>query len=110
MFAVTDVMAMGALARLRAGGLQVPADIALAGFDDIGTLRDVYPPLTTVRLPLKRMGEMAAGLVLADPPDAGPASVAGPAAGAGSQPRVIPVPGEVILRESTLPYPGRDHV
>jgi LacI family transcriptional regulator len=34
-FAVTDVMAMGALARLRAGGLAVPADIALAGFDDI---------------------------------------------------------------------------
>ncbi len=67
-FAVTDVMAMGALARLRAGGLAVPADIALAGFDDIGTLRDVYPPLTTVRLPLKRMGEMAAGLILAEPP------------------------------------------
>jgi LacI family transcriptional regulator len=94
-FAVTDVMAMGALARLRAGGLAVPADIALAGFDDIGTLRDVYPPLTTVRLPLKRMGEMAAGLVLADPPDAAPQP----------QPRVIPVPGEVILRESTLPRP-----
>ena len=90
-FAVNDVMAMGALARLRAGGLQVPADIALAGFDDIGTLRDVYPPLTTVRLPLKRMGEMAASLVLAEA-DA-------------SQPRVIPVPGEVILRESTVPRP-----
>ncbi len=70
-FAVTDVMAMGALARLRAGGLQVPADIALAGFDDILTLRDVYPPLTTVRLPLKRMGEMAAGLVLAEAADTG---------------------------------------
>ena len=69
-FAVTDVMAMGALARLRAGGLQVPADIALAGFDDILTLRDVYPPLTTVRLPLKRMGEMAASLVLAEAPAA----------------------------------------
>ena len=67
----------------------MPADIALAGFDDILTLRDVYPPLTTVRLPLKRMGEMAAGLVLAE--------------AAGPQPRVIPVPGEVILRESTLP-------
>jgi LacI family transcriptional regulator len=92
-FAVTDVMAMGALARLRAGGLQVPADIALAGFDDILTLRDVYPPLTTVRLPLKRMGEMAAGLVLAE------------AADESQQPRVIPVPGEVILRESTLPRP-----
>jgi LacI family transcriptional regulator len=98
-FAVTDVMAMGALARLRAGGLQVPADIALAGFDDIHTLRDVYPPLTTVRLPLKRMGEMAAGLVLAEAADGGPD------AGPGPPPRVIPVPGEVILRESTLPRP-----
>jgi LacI family transcriptional regulator len=95
-FAVTDVMAMGALARLRAGGLAVPADIALAGFDDIGTLRDVYPPLTTVRLPLKRMGEMAANLVLSDASDAAPAQDA---------PRVIPVPGEVILRDSTLPRP-----
>jgi LacI family transcriptional regulator len=93
-FAVTDVMAMGALARLRAGGLQVPADIALAGFDDIITLRDVYPPLTTVRLPLTRMGQMAAGLVLSEAGDGLPAA-----------PRVIPVPGEVILRESTLPHP-----
>jgi len=93
-FAVTDVMAMGALARLRAGGLQVPDDIALAGFDDIGTLRDVYPPLTTVRLPLKRMGEMAANLVLSEAGDAPQ-----------DQPRVIPVPGEVILRDSTLPRP-----
>jgi LacI family transcriptional regulator len=112
-FAVTDVMAMGALARLRAGGLAVPADIALAGFDDIGTLRDVYPPLTTVRLPLKRMGEMAAGLVLAessDPgpdPGPGPGPGTGPAAGSEPQPRVVPVPGEVILRESTLPHPRR---
>ena len=78
-------MAMGALARLRAGGLAVPADIALAGFDDIGTLRDVYPPLTTVRLPLKRMGEMAAGLVLAEPP--------GPAPGAPAAGRPRPRPG-----------------
>jgi LacI family transcriptional regulator len=101
-FAVTDVMAMGALARLRAGGLAVPADIALAGFDDIGTLRDVYPPLTTVRLPLKRMGEMAAGLVLAEPPGTPPET---PGTAPGPQPRVVPVPGEVILRESTLPHP-----
>jgi LacI family transcriptional regulator len=97
-FAVTDVMAMGALARLRAGGLQVPDDIALAGFDDISTLRDVHPPLTTVRLPLKQMGEMAASLVLSQPSDADPAQDA---------PRVIPVPGEVILRDSTVPRPPR---
>jgi len=95
-FAVTDVMALGALARLRAGGLQVPADVALAGFDDIATLQDVYPPLTTVRLPLKRMGELAAGLVLSQTGNA-----------AEETPRVIPVPGEVILRDSTTPYPPR---
>ncbi len=92
-FAVTDVMAVGALARLRAGGIEVPGGIAVAGFDDILTLRDVYPPLTTVRLPLKRMGQMAADLALSDPvPD---------------RPRVLPVPGEVILRDSTLPHPPR---
>jgi LacI family transcriptional regulator len=88
-FAVNDVMAVGALARLRSAGVSVPADIAVAGFDDILTLRDVYPPLTTVRLPLKRMGEMAANLVLSEEPP--------------PRPRIIPVPGEVILRESTLP-------
>ena len=91
-FAVNDVMAVGALARLRAEGIPVPADIAVAGFDDIPTLRDVYPPLTTVRLPLKRMGEMAASLVLNE------ARLA--------RPRLIPVSGEVILRDSTRPRRG----
>jgi hypothetical protein len=38
---------------------------------------------------------MAAGLVLAEPPGMP----------TGPQPRVVPVPGEVILRESTLPHP-----
>jgi LacI family transcriptional regulator, galactose operon repressor len=91
-FAVNDVMAVGALARLRAEGISIPADIAVAGFDDIPTLRDVYPPLTTVRLPLKRMGEMAASLVLGETRLA--------------RPRIIPVSGEVILRESTRPRRG----
>jgi LacI family transcriptional regulator len=90
-FAVSDIMAVGALARLRAAGLSVPGDIALAGFDDIPTLRDVSPPLTTVRLPLRRLGEIAARLVLGGE--------------APQQPRVVPVPGEVVLRMSTLPHP-----
>jgi LacI family transcriptional regulator len=109
-FAVTDVMALGALARLRAGGLAVPADIALAGFDDIGTLRDVYPSLTTVRLPLKRMGEMAANLVLSEGgpqagSEGGPQTASEAAQHARHRPRVIPVLGEVILRDSTAPHP-----
>jgi LacI family transcriptional regulator len=90
-FAVNDVMAVGALARARAAGLSVPGDIGLAGFDDITTLRDVYPPLTTVRLPLARMGETAARLVLTE--------------ANADHATVIPVPGEVILRDSTLRLP-----
>ena len=90
-FAVSDIMAVGALARLRAAGIDVPGDIALAGFDDISTLRDVYPPLTTVRLPLKRLGEIAARLVLSDD--------------APRRPRGVPGPGEVVLRDSTRPRP-----
>lgn len=84
-FAVNDVMAVGALARARVEGLAVPVDIALAGFDDIPTLRDVHPPLTTVRLPLAAMGRTAANLVLDDAPTV----------------RVVPIAGEVVLREST---------
>jgi LacI family transcriptional regulator len=90
-FAVNDVMAVGALARLRAAGVSVPGDLGLAGFDDITTLRDVYPPLTTVRLPLARMGEMAARLILSD--------------ASADRARVVPVPGEVILRDSTVRLP-----
>jgi LacI family transcriptional regulator len=65
----------------------------VAGFDDILTLRDVTPPLTTVRLPLTQMGEMAANMVLAD--------------GDPGRPRTVPVPGEVIMRDSTLPRSPR---
>jgi LacI family transcriptional regulator len=85
-FAVNDVMAVGALARLRAGGIDVPGRLGLAGFDDIPTLRDVSPALTTVRLPLSGMGRMAASLLLEERPSA---------------PRVLPIAGEVVLREST---------
>lgn len=90
-FAVNDVMAVGALARLRSAGVAVPGDVGLAGFDDISTLRDVHPALTTVRLPLEQMGEMAARLVLEET--------------SSGHPRVVPVPGEVVLRDSTAPLP-----
>jgi LacI family transcriptional regulator len=92
-FAVNDVMAVGALARLRAEGLRVPDDVALAGFDDIVTVRDVSPPLTTVRLPLTTMGEMAANLMFGD--------------NQSELPRVLPIRGEVVLRESTNAVPRR---
>jgi LacI family transcriptional regulator len=56
-FAVTDDLALGVLAGLRERGLRVPADISVAGFDDITTLRDIVPPLTTVHVPLDEVAE-----------------------------------------------------
>lgn len=85
-FAVNDVMAMGAMAALRERGHRVPEDVSMAGFDDIPTLRDLVPALSTVRLPLEDMGERAARLVL----DEGD-----------SAPRTVRVAGEVVLRAST---------
>lgn len=55
-FAMNDVIAIGALTALRAAGREVGPDIALAGFDDIPTSRDVTPALTTVRIPLEEVG------------------------------------------------------
>ncbi len=40
---MNDVMAVGAMAAAREAGLRVPEDVAVAGFDDIVTLRDVTP-------------------------------------------------------------------
>jgi LacI family transcriptional regulator len=63
-FAVSDVMAVGAIAALRERGIAVPGQVAVAGFDDIAVARDVTPPLTTVHLPLEMVGEAAVDLAL----------------------------------------------
>lgn len=66
MLAVNDLMAQGAITAMRSLGLSVPADVQVAGFDDIPTLRDYDPPLTTFRLPLELIGERAVELALSD--------------------------------------------
>jgi len=58
-FGISDVVAIGALAALREAGREVGPDVALAGFDDIPTGRDVTPALTTVRIPLGEVGYQA---------------------------------------------------
>jgi LacI family transcriptional regulator len=64
-FAVNDVMAIGAMATLRDRGIEVPGGIALAGYDDIPFARDVSPALTTVHVPLEEAGEKSIALALA---------------------------------------------
>jgi LacI family transcriptional regulator len=58
-FAANDSMALGALAAIREAGLQVPRDVALAGFDDIPIARYVTPPLTTVNVAIAELGRRA---------------------------------------------------
>ncbi|RZQ59698.1 LacI family DNA-binding transcriptional regulator [Amycolatopsis suaedae] len=86
-FAVTDVMAIGALTALRESGRSVPGDVSLAGFDDIPVVRDLDPPLTTVALPLEELGAKAMELAVKG--------------NRGSRSRILRLAGEVVLRSST---------
>ncbi|MBE7532349.1 MAG: PAS domain-containing protein [Chloroflexi bacterium] len=63
--AANDHMAIGAIEELQARGVVVPYDAAIVGFDDIKQTRSVVPPVTTVRQPLHRMGEVAVQMLLA---------------------------------------------
>ncbi|MEE1927116.1 LacI family DNA-binding transcriptional regulator [Streptomyces sp. TRM 70351] len=63
-FAHNDVSAAGALRALRAAGRRVPDDVAVIGFDDVPLASHTDPPLTTVRQPMRRMGETAARVLL----------------------------------------------
>lgn len=85
-FALNDVMAIGALRAIRRRGLRVPEDISVAGFDDIPIAADVWPPLSTVRVPLVELGVKAVELAL------------GPQ---GSGVRFEQLPTSVVLRAST---------
>ncbi|WP_194410482.1 LacI family DNA-binding transcriptional regulator [Microbacterium cremeum] len=58
-FGISDVVAIGAMSAVRDAGRQVGADVAVAGFDDIATGRDIRPGLTTVRVPLEDLGYRA---------------------------------------------------
>jgi LacI family transcriptional regulator len=62
-FAQSDLLALGTIAALRSRGLRVPEDVSVIGFDDIPVSSIFDPPLTTVRQPMREVGELAARLV-----------------------------------------------
>ncbi|UOZ04791.1 LacI family DNA-binding transcriptional regulator [Amycolatopsis sp. WQ 127309] len=88
-FAHNDLTAAGVLSGLRKAGKTVPADVAVIGFDDIPLAAHTQPPLTTVRQPLRQMGETAARQLLAQ------------LAGAPSPSAPLVVPTTLVIREST---------
>ena len=60
-----DVLAAGALMHAKKAGITVPVDVSIVGFDNIDLASVTDPPLTTVHVPHRRMGQAAAELLLA---------------------------------------------
>ncbi|WP_371794610.1 LacI family DNA-binding transcriptional regulator [Streptomyces sp. NBC_01718] len=58
-FAADNLMALGALDAIRARGLRVPQDIALAAFDDIPWFVHTDPPVTAIAQPTGDLGRAA---------------------------------------------------
>jgi DNA-binding LacI/PurR family transcriptional regulator len=59
-----DLVAIGVARALRELGLRVPEHVSLVGFDDIPLAEFLEVPLTTVRVPTFRMGELAADMLI----------------------------------------------
>jgi LacI family transcriptional regulator len=84
-----DLLALGAMQRLDELGIDVPGAVSVAGFDDIPMAARTAPSLSTVRLPLREMGQR------------GFAAVDRQLAGKEAPAEVLPI--EVVLRDSTAP-------
>ena len=90
--AMSDAMAIGAIRAAREQGLRVPGQLSVVGFDDIALARDLDPPLTTVRQPIREKGKRAVGLLAA--------AITGQ-----GRPEHLRLGTELIVRESTGPAP-----
>jgi DNA-binding LacI/PurR family transcriptional regulator len=96
LFCFNDIAAIGAIRAIVDAGLRCPQDISVVGFDDITSAAYHTPSLTTIRQPLRRMGEMAAQLLLKriqNPKEA--------------YPDTVMFEPELMIRESTAPVGRR---
>jgi LacI family transcriptional regulator len=90
-FAANDFMAAGVVVAATRLGLRVPQDVSIGGFDDSAVAHFIWPPLTTVRQPIRAMARAAIDylVALADGSDT-------------PQPR-IELPLSLVVRDSTAP-------
>jgi LacI family transcriptional regulator, galactose operon repressor len=69
-FVASDEVALGALKAAKTAGVRVPDELAIVGFDDLPIATFVEPALTTVRVPAREIGRVAARALMdavADP-------------------------------------------
>lgn len=92
-FAANDDMAAGVIRAADLLGVQVPAEVSVAGCDDISLARQICPTLTTIRQPLAKMAERAASLLIAD------------SKGESASKSKEVIPATLKIRESTGPAP-----
>lgn len=91
-FAANDMMALGCLFAMQQGGLRIPEDVGLAGFDDIPLARYVHPALTTMRVDIADLGARAMRVLVDD--------------AVGTQ-SVAPLSTTLIARQSTRTHGGQ---
>jgi LacI family transcriptional regulator len=63
-FALNDMMAIGAMTAIRKAGLRIPDDISVIGFDDIELASAVTPTITTMAQPLDELSKNAIDLLI----------------------------------------------
>lgn len=63
-FATADILAIGVLEGLAEGGVEVPGDVSVVGFDDLDLCRYVRPTLTTVAQDISRKASTAVDMLL----------------------------------------------
>lgn len=90
-FALNDLMAIGALHGAAKAGCRIPEDLAIIGFDNIDLTSFTNPPLTTIAQPKAEIGSLAAKFLAERIKDKT------------CPPRRIVLPTELIVRESTRP-------
>lgn len=91
-FTLNDDMALGVMQAARDRGLELPRDLSVVGYDDLPMAARVWPNLTSVRLPIRDMGRMAAEKLLAPMRGVDPAKL--------DQPEVRPA---LVIRRSAIP-------
>jgi LacI family transcriptional regulator len=90
-FALNDLMALGALRAAAEAGCSVPGDLAVVGYDDLEIARFANPPLTTIAQPKKEIGVQAIELLVDR------------ISQKGRPPSRLVLPPELIVRRSTQP-------